>query len=147
MVGVRECSNEKWKEVSELFCRDIAKNIGCEDCEEAVPRFAPFGDKSKPRARCMRKKKRFSHEYNGTPLYVRTCIQGTRWSRNSGPVVFHSHRKSGAVQKFWISCIAIIQQFWGGPEILDQLYCNHTAILGWSRNSGPNVFYLFKLKI
>jgi hypothetical protein len=31
-------------------------------------------------------------------------------SRNSGPVVFHSYRKSGAVQKFWTRCISFIQK-------------------------------------
>ncbi len=43
------------------------------------------------------------------------------------------------VQKFWTSCISFTQKIWGGPEILDQLYCNHTAILGRSRNSGSAV--------
>jgi hypothetical protein len=60
------------------------------------------------------------------------------WSRNSGPLVFHSHRKCGAVQKFWTSFITFIQKIWGLPEILYQ------KILIWSRNSGPVVFHSYR---
>jgi hypothetical protein len=47
-------------------------------------------------------------------------------SRNSGPVVFHSYRKAGAVQKFWTCCISFLQKIRGGPKILDQMHFIHT---------------------
>jgi hypothetical protein len=56
------------------------------------------------------------------------------WSRNYEPGVFQSYRKSGAVQKFWTSCISFLQKIWGSPEILDQLYFIHTENLG-----GPEI--------
>jgi hypothetical protein len=64
-------------------------------------------------------------------------------SRNSGPGVFHSYRKSGLVQKFWTSGISFVK-IWAGPEILEQVYSNHTENLSWSRISGPGVFHSYR---
>jgi hypothetical protein len=75
--------------------------------------------------------------------FVRTENLG--WSRNSGPVVFHSYRKSGAFQKFWTSRIQFIQKFLNsGPGVFysGKAVFIHTEHLDWSRNTGPGVFHI-----
>jgi hypothetical protein len=73
-------------------------------------------------------------------------IENLSWSRNSGPGVNYSYKKSGLVQKSWTRCISLFHEtkIWAGPEILDQANFVHTENLGWSRNSGPVVFHSYK---
>ncbi len=105
-----------------------------------------------------------SHRKSGLiQKFWTSCIfihtENLGWSRNSGPLVFsftqkiwvdpeildqlyfHSNRKTGAVQKFWTTCIFIptenlsmVQKFWTSCIFIQ------TENLVWSRNSGPVVF-------